>query len=135
MTAEQHRKTRIFTVIVVLSNVLGNSFLSRGMRGVGEVLTLSPLPYIQALFHPWVALGVSLLVLWLLCHMALLSWADLSYVLPVTSIGYVLVALSAKVFMHEHVSPWRWAGIALIVAGVTLVGRTAAIAKPSGGTA
>jgi drug/metabolite transporter (DMT)-like permease len=137
MTDEQHKKTRIFTVIVVLSNVLGNSFLSRGMRGVGELLSLSPLPYIQALFNPWVALGASLLVLWLLSHMALLSWADLSYVLPVTAIGYVLVALTAKVFLHEHVSPWRWAGIALIVAGVTLVSRTASIttAKPSGGTA
>jgi uncharacterized membrane protein len=137
MTAEQHKKTRIFTVIVVLSNVLGNSFLSRGMRGVGVLLSLSPLPYIQALFNPWVALGASLLVLWLLSHMALLSWADLSYVLPVTAIGYVLVALTAKVFLHEHVSPWRWGGIALIVAGVTLVSRTAAITTPerSGGEA
>ncbi len=137
MTAEQHKKTRIFTVIVILSNVLGNSFLSRGMHGVGEVVSLSPIPYIQALFNPWVALGASLLVVWLLCHMALLSWADLSYVLPVTSIAYVLVALTAKVFMHEHVSVWRWGGIALIVAGVTLVSRTAAIttAKPSGGAA
>jgi drug/metabolite transporter (DMT)-like permease len=122
MTDEQHKKTRIFTVIVVLSNVLGNSFLSRGMRGVGVLLSLSPLPYIQALFNPWVALGATLLVLWLLSHMA---------------IGYVLVALSAKVFLHEHVSPWRWAGIALIVAGVTLVSRTTAIttARPSGGAA
>jgi drug/metabolite transporter (DMT)-like permease len=137
MTDEQHKKTRIFTVIVVLSNVLGNSFLSRGMRGVGELLSLSPLPYIQALFNPWVALGASLLVLWLLSHMALLSWADLSYVLPVTAIGYVLVALTARVFLHEHVSPWRWAGIALIVAGVMLVSRTKAIttAKPSGDAA
>jgi drug/metabolite transporter (DMT)-like permease len=127
MTDEQHKKTRIFTVIVVLSNVLGNSFLSRGMRGVGVLISLSPLPYVKALFNPWVALGVTLLILWMLSHMALLSWADLSYVLPVTAIGYVLVALTAKVFLHEHVSPWRWAGIALIVAGVTLVGRTAAI--------
>ena len=127
MTDEQHKKTRIFTVIVVLSNVLGNSFLSRGMRGVGELLSLSPLPYIQALFNPWVALGASLLVLWLLSHMALLSWADLSYVLPVTAIGYVLVAVTAKIFLHEYVSPWRWAGIALIVAGVMLVSRTTAI--------
>ena len=66
-----------------------------------------------------------------------LEEADLSYVLPVTAIGYVLVALTAKLFLHEHVSPWRWGGIALIVAGVTLVSRTAAIskAKPSGGAA
>jgi uncharacterized membrane protein len=118
-------KTRIFTAIVVLTNVLGNSFLSRGMQSVGELLSLSPIPYIRALFNPWVAVGVSFLILWLLSHMALLSWADLSYVLPVTSIGYVLVALVGRFVLHEQVSLARWAGITLIMAGVALVGRTA----------
>ena len=118
-------KTRIFTTLVVVTNVLGNSFLSRGMQSVGELLSLSPLPYIRALFNPWVAVGVSLLIVWLLSHMALLSWADLSYVLPVTSIAYVLVALVGRFLLHEHVSPARWVGITLIMAGVALVGHTA----------
>jgi uncharacterized membrane protein len=118
-------KTRIFTAIVVLTNVLGNSFLSRGMQSVGELLSLSPIPYIRALFNPWVAVGVSFLILWLLSHMALLSWADLSYVVPVTSIAYVLVALVGRFVLHEQVSLARWAGIALIMTGVALVGRTA----------
>jgi uncharacterized membrane protein len=117
-------KTRIFTAIVVLTNVLGNSFLSRGMQSVGELLSLSPLPYIRALFNPWVAVGVSLLILWLLSHMALLSWADLSYVLPVTSIAYVLVALVGRFVLHEQISIARWAGITLIMIGVALVGHT-----------
>jgi len=117
-------KTRIFTAIVVLTNVLGNSFLSRGMQSVGELLSLSPLPYIRALFNPWVAVGVSLLIVWLLSHMALLSWADLSYVLPVTSIAYVLVALVGRFLLHEHVSLMRWLGVTLIMAGVALVGHT-----------
>jgi len=117
-------KTRILTTIVVLTNVLGNSLLSRGMRSVGALLTLSPLPYVQALFNPWVAVGVSLLIVWLLSHMALLSWADLSYVLPVTSIAYVLAAVVGRLFLHEQVSLVRWAGISLIMLGVILVGRT-----------
>jgi uncharacterized membrane protein len=117
-------KTRIFTAIVVLTNVLGNSFLSRGMQSVGELLSLSPIPYIRALFNPWVAVGVSLLILWLLSHMALLSWADLSYVLPVTSIAYVLVALVGRFVLHEQISIARWAGITLIMLGVALVGHT-----------
>jgi drug/metabolite transporter (DMT)-like permease len=120
-----HLKTRIFTAIVVLSNVLGNSFLSRGMQSVGEMLSLSPIPYIRALFNPWVALGTSFLIVWLLSTMALLSWADLSYVLPVTSMAYVLAALVGRFVMHEAVSVAHWAGIALIMIGVALVGRTA----------
>jgi uncharacterized membrane protein len=118
-------KTRIFTAIVVISNVLGNASLSWGMRRMSRLLTVSPATYIEALFNPWVALGITLLIIWLLSHMALLSWADLSYVLPVTSIGYVLVALVGRVFLQETISPARWAGIMLIMLGVTLVGRTA----------
>jgi uncharacterized membrane protein len=53
--------------------------------------------------------------------MTLLSWADLSYVLPVTAIGYVLVALLGRVFLAEQIPVKRWAGIVLIVAGVALV--------------
>ena len=117
-------KTRILTAVVVLSNVLGNSLLSRGMRSVGVLLSLSPLPYVQALFNPWVAVGVSLLIVWLLSHMALLSWADLSYVLPMTAVAYVLVAVVGTLFLHEQVSLVRWAGITLIMLGVILVGRT-----------
>jgi drug/metabolite transporter (DMT)-like permease len=120
-----HLKTIVLTLIVIFSNVIGNFSLSWGMRKTGPRVFDSPLGYIQALFDPWVALGVSLLVLWMLSQMALLSWADLSYVLPVTSAGYVLAAIGGRVFMHEQISAARWSGIALIMSGVALVGRTA----------
>lgn len=116
-------KTRLFTLLVVLSNVLGNFSLSRGLRRFGP-LAVSPIEYFTAMLNPWVAAGIALLIVWLLAHMALLSWADLSYVLPVTSIGYVLVALSGKYLLGEDISTPRWAGILLIVIGVALVGRT-----------
>jgi uncharacterized membrane protein len=118
-------KTRFFTMLVVLSSLCGNFSLSWGMRQVGRLVSFSPLAYVRAVFNPWVALGISLLILWLFSHMTLLSWADLSYVLPVTSIGYVLSALAGRLFLHEEISPWRWAGIMMIVAGVALVARTA----------
>ena len=74
------------------------------------------------LFRPWAALGVALLILWLLSRMTLLSWADLSYILPVTSIGYVLVAFVGRWLLDERITRLRWAGIVLIMAGVALVG-------------
>jgi drug/metabolite transporter (DMT)-like permease len=117
-SARLRLKTWICAAVVVFANVFGNLFLKRGMPA--ELAT--PLAYIEALFRPWVALGVALLIVWLLSRMALLSWADLSYVLPVTSVGYVLVALAGKFFLGEEISLKRWAGIALIVAGVALVG-------------
>lgn len=125
-------KTRVFTFVVVLSNVLGNFALAWGLRRVGRLVSLSPWAYIQALFDPWVAAGVALLIVWLLSHMTLLSWADLSYVLPVTSVGYVLAAVVGRVFLDEQITPARWAGILLIMAGVALVGRTAIRTRPAG---
>jgi drug/metabolite transporter (DMT)-like permease len=114
-------KTRLFAAIVVLTNVAGNSALTKGMQQIGDPGN-SPLALVGALFHPWVALGVALLIAWTASHMALLSWADLSYVLPVTSIAYVFTALAGKWFLGETVSPRRWAGIVLVTAGVTIVG-------------
>jgi drug/metabolite transporter (DMT)-like permease len=127
-SARLRLKTWICATVVVLSNVFGNFFMKRGMPA--ELPT--PLAYITVLFQPWVSLGVFLLILWLLSRMALLSWADLSYVLPVTSVGYVLVALAGRVLLNEQISSKRWAGIILIVAGVALVsgGSTPQTARP-----
>ncbi len=116
-------KTRLFAALTILSNVAGNSFLTYGMQKLGGVGN-TPLALIEALFHPWVALGVALLIVWTLTHMALLSWADLSYVMPVTALSYVVTAFAARIFLGEVVSPARWIGIVLVTAGVTLVGKT-----------
>ena len=120
MSAEIARlraKTWVCATVVVLTNVFGNFFLKKGMPPALPTLT----SYITVLFQPWVALGVVLLILWMTSRMTLLSWADLSYVLPVTSIGYVLVALVGHIFLAEQIPFKRWAGIVLIVGGVALV--------------
>jgi uncharacterized membrane protein len=112
-------KTWICATVVVLTNVFGNFFMKRGLPASLD----NPFEYIAALFRPQVALGVALLILWMLSRMTLLSWADLSYVVPVTSIGYVLVALMGRIFLDERITARNWVGIALIVAGVSMVGR------------
>ena len=73
---------------------------------------------------------MSLLIVWLISQMTLLSWADLSYVLPVTWVGYVLAALAGRFFLHEEISLARWAGVALIMGGVAMVSRTPPRAQP-----
>jgi len=115
-------KTFLLTGVVVLSNLLGNSCLSWGMKHTPE--ELSPIGLIKTVFTPWVLLGVGFLVLWMLTRLTLLSWADLSFVLPVTAVGYVLTALVGKFFLAEDVSPLRWTGTFLIMAGTALVGTT-----------
>src|SRR5580704_10001760 len=97
-------KVQVFTVLTIVSNVAGNSALTKGMHQIGDPGN-TPLALIEALFHPWVAIGVVLLIVWTLSHMALLSWADLSYVMPVTAMGYVVTAFAARLFLGETVSP------------------------------
>ena len=119
-------KVKLLTLFVVLTNVFGNLAMSWGMKHQSAELGLSPLPYIRLIFSPWVLLGTTLLIFWLLSRMTLLGWADLSFVLPVTSIGYVMNALLGKYIFGEAISWQRWLGTAAIVIGIALVGLTAA---------
>lgn len=114
-TERQRRKTWLFVFLVVVSNTIGNFLLGIGMKQPSSNL-------IAALANIWVVAGIALLIFWTLTRVALLSWADLSYVLPVTSIGYVLNALAARAFLGETLSWERWAGTLLITAGTVFTG-------------
>ena len=87
-------------------------------------MSVNPLDYIRAMFHPLVALGIVLLILWLLTRMTLFSWADLSFVVPVTAIGYILAAVLGHFFLGETVTRTNWLGTFLIFFGTAFVGTT-----------
>lgn len=114
--------------MVIVANAAGNVVLGHGMRQVGPVASYSPIELIgaclRAMSNPWVIGGVLLLLLFFVAHTLVLSWADLSYVLLVTSIGYPLVALLSWWFLGEAITAQRWAGTILITTGVMLVGAT-----------
>src|SRR5208282_5603240 len=76
---------------------------------------------IAAVFTPWIALGIALLIGFFASYLTALSWADLTFVLPATAFGNVIVALFARFWLHESISLERWAGIALITLGVGFV--------------
>jgi drug/metabolite transporter (DMT)-like permease len=111
-------------ILTLLLRPFGNLSLAWGMHHFPRLLAWQPLPYLQALLNPFVALGISMLILALLTRMALLSVADLSFVLPLTATGYIITALLGKVFLNEDVGSNRWLGTCLIFAGVVLVGST-----------
>jgi uncharacterized membrane protein len=120
------RKTQILVLLVIVTNVFGNIFLSHGMHQVGRIVSASPLDYVRAFANPWTALGICILIVWMLSDLALLSRADLSFVLPVTASAYVLVALLGHFLLHDHISFARWMGILLITGGVILAEETPA---------
>ena len=110
-----------FLFAVAAFAACGDVSLSRGMKVVGAV-TLTSLPSLfAALLNPWVVLGILLLIGFLISYLTALSWADLTYVLPATAVSYILMVSLAKFFLHEHVTLWRWLGVALITIGVGFV--------------
>src|SRR5258708_13213029 len=116
---------------VTLFAAAGDSRVAHGMKQVGG-LSLNHLQTVMfAIVNPWVAAGIILLLAFFASYMTALSWADLTYVLPATSLGYVLLALVAKFALHEQVSPMRWAGIALIAGGVGFVAGGPSLTSPA----
>jgi drug/metabolite transporter (DMT)-like permease len=91
------------------------------MQEVGQISVRHLQTVFLAITNPWVATGILFLLAFFAAYMTALSWADLTYVLPATSVGYVLLALIAKFLLHEHVSPARWLGVLVISAGVGFV--------------
>lgn len=108
-------------VLIVLCSTAGDFFLKLGMNQVGHVAWTDPISLIVALFNPWVALGTVVLIIFFVALMDALSWADLTYVMPATALGYVMTALVSAIILHEHVSAYRWAGVVLISLAVGVV--------------
>jgi drug/metabolite transporter (DMT)-like permease len=130
MTSSRHllAKTIPLLILVPVFGSLGNVLLGKGMRGMGEIghLSFSTLAVysLKTLSCVWVWLGVGSLLLFFASYLLILSWADYSYVQPVTATGYVLAPLLAHLLLGEVVPGARWVGAAFIFLGVALVGRT-----------
>jgi drug/metabolite transporter (DMT)-like permease len=107
--------------VVALAAAFGDTFLAIGMKHLGPVSLTHPGELLTALQEPWVLSGVLVLLVWTGCYLTALSWADLTFVLPATSLAYVAVAFLSRFWLHEQISLARWAGIALITAGVGFV--------------
>src|SRR5260370_16929519 len=95
------------------------------MKSIGEVHDFS-LKYIlsfvlQSLHLPWMWLGIALMSLGFFSLLAILSFQEVSFVVPVRALSYAAGAFGAKAFLGERISRNRWAGIAVVCIGVTTV--------------
>jgi drug/metabolite transporter (DMT)-like permease len=117
LTAKQY----LTLAFVSISAPLGDTCLSRGMTAMPAISLAHPGALIAAVFTPWIALGIVLLIGFFASYLTALSWADLTFVLPATALGNVIVALLSRFWLGETISLERWAGIALITLGVGFV--------------
>jgi uncharacterized membrane protein len=115
------------TAGVVFLNAAGNFALAVGLKrasaAAGPVLSL---------LEPAAMAGIALLIAWMLLRLRLLQIADLSFVLPITAVGYILNAVLGAALLGEHVSLARWAGAVLITGGAALTSSTPAEGNVAG---
>jgi drug/metabolite transporter (DMT)-like permease len=116
------RRYMVLVAIMVTAS-FGDTFLSVGMHQVGSVSVHHLSSLLSALRVPWVLAGIVLLTAFFASYLTALSWADLTFVLPATSFGYVIIALLSRFWLQETITLARWAGILLITLGVGFVTR------------
>lgn len=121
-------KTFVVLFVAICAQTFGDVCLTKGMKSVGEVNTLDPAMLfqigVQVFTTPYVWLGIFILAIFFGLYLVALSWADLSFVLPMTAFGYVMNALMSWQLLGEQVSPARWIGTLIICFGVAIVSRT-----------
>lgn len=123
------RKTVALIVLMVFFGSIGDILLSKGMKQVGAVNVWSGTAleavFLKTFTSATIWLGISSLLLFLVCDLLVLSWADYSFVSPASATGYAVVPLLGYLLLGETVTAIRWAGVAFICLGVALVGVTA----------
>src|SRR5713101_5071927 len=132
-------KTAVVLSLAIVAQVAGNVYLSKGMREMASAGQISgddlPLILLRGIESPTIWIGTALLLAFFLLYAAALSWADLSFVLPATAFGYVVNVACGYYFLHEAVTPARWAGSLLICLGVFCVSRSEMRTALAGGRA
>lgn len=118
-------RTAFFITLVVLASTSGDICITHTMKRIGEVRRFSPRAILGVLGRAFRAgrmwLGIGLLAVSFFSLLTLLSWENVSFVIPATALSYAVGALGAKFLLGERVNAVRWAGVLLVCIGVALV--------------
>jgi drug/metabolite transporter (DMT)-like permease len=110
---------------IVMAGTGGELCVSRAMKSIGEVHDFSPKAILGFLYRsarlPWMWAGIALMSLGFFSLLAILSFQEVSFVVPVSALSYAAGAFGAKAFLGERISQNRWVGIAVVCVGVTMV--------------
>lgn len=104
-------------------NILGETTMKHGMNQVGELhLNLEGL--FKAFTNPFVIGGLAIMFAAAILWLRVISREPLSWAYPMLALGYIPLLLTSHQVLGETVSPARWAGVIVVILGVTIVART-----------
>jgi multidrug transporter EmrE-like cation transporter len=119
----------IFPLILagVILNATAQLLLKEGMNRIGHFAfswaNVWPIG-LQVASNPFIIIGLCCYIFSVVFWLLVLSRTDVSYAYPLASIGYIVTALAAKLFLHETFSTQRIIAIAIIMVGVFFLTRT-----------
>jgi drug/metabolite transporter (DMT)-like permease len=118
-------KTIAFILFALVLEAIGVVYLSQGLKQIGEAARLNfgeILRVVKAgVTNGNILLGVALETAFFICLLVLLSRRDVSFIWPLTAMGFVLTTFAAKYILHEQVSAARWLGVVFIMIGAGFI--------------
>ncbi len=116
--------------LVIIKDIIesfGDLFFKKGAisTGIDNILLSNILEFAARITtNPWLWIGIAFYLINFFLWIILLSRVDLSVAFPISSFTYIFVPILAIIFLHEQVPLMRWAGIVLIITGITLTTRS-----------
>ena len=112
-------------LVALMIESAGVVLLSRGLKQIGGVARVTPGELSRligkGLLNSNIQLGVLLEAIFFGAFLYLLSQKDVSLIWPLTALGFVITALSARFILNEEVTWVRWSGVLLIAVGAAIV--------------
>ncbi len=101
-------------------------YLNQGLRQIGDLQQVSVAEILRiaknAFTNRHMILGMFFETLFFVTLLILMSrGGDVSFVWPLTALGFVFTTAAAKFILGEHVSWLRWAGVLLIMLGAGVI--------------
>ncbi len=112
------RTTVLGILLVVVLNAVGQ-ILFKAARTAHPDASILPLFLQVETWSAFIIYGLSAI-----CWLWVLSRAQLSFAYPMLSLTFPIVVGLSAVLFSEAILPMRWAGVGVIVVGVSLLART-----------
>jgi drug/metabolite transporter (DMT)-like permease len=108
-------------LICILAGAFGQLLWKQGMSSLDKINGMGDLLKIETIYeiftNRFILLGIILYAISVFLWLGAMSTLDVSYMYPLLSLGYVVTAVLAFVFIGENITLLRWAGIAFVVIG------------------
>lgn len=118
-------KLILILVVALHFEAIGVILLSKGLKQIGEVQEYNVSEVLglvkRGLTNHNILLGIFFEAIFFVGLLMLMSRGDVSFVWPLTSLGFVITTVAAWLFLHEDVSVLRWVGVMFIMLGAGVI--------------